>query len=159
MEQYLALNQISEILQVEHSTIRFWEKEFADFLNIKTRRGQHKRFTPEHLEMFDQIKELLYTDMYTIKGARRRLEMDRTLNSALGIESNFKTTVLFMFSAIMRELQNSKEETRALRVEVRNLRDQKSKIEDLLLEEKNKGLFEFLKGKMQIKKVSGQEEA
>jgi len=97
--------------------------------------------------------------MYTIKGARRRLEMDRTLNSALGIESNFKTTVLFMFSAIMRELQNSKEETRALRVEVRNLRDQKSKIEDLLLEEKNKGLFEFLKGKMQIKKVSGQEEA
>lgn len=159
MEEYLALNQVSEILQVEQSTIRFWEKEFADFLKIKTKRGQHKRFSPEHLEVFNQIKELLYSDMYTIKGARRRLEMDRTLNCALGIESNFKTTVLFMFSAIMKELQNSKEETRELRAEVRKLREQKNKIEDLLLEEKNKGLIDFLKGKMQLKKVSSQEEA
>ncbi|MDT3703620.1 MAG: MerR family transcriptional regulator, partial [Thermincola sp.] len=75
MEEYLALNQVSEILQVEQSTIRFWEKEFADFLKIKTKRGQHKRFSPEHLEVLNQIKELLYSDMYTIKGARRRLEM------------------------------------------------------------------------------------
>ncbi|MDT3698196.1 MAG: MerR family transcriptional regulator [Thermincola sp.] len=159
MEEYLALNQVSEILQVEQSTIRFWEKEFADFLKIKTKRGQHKRFSPEHLEVLNQIKELLYSDMYTIKGARRRLEMDRTLNCALGIESNFKTTVLFMFSAIMKELQNYKEETRELRAEVRKLREQKNKIEDLLLEEKNKGLIDFLKGKMQLKKVSSQEEA
>lgn len=159
MEQYIALNQVSEILQVEQSTIRFWEKEFADFLNIKSKRGQHKRFTPEHLEVLSQIKELLYVEMYTIKGAKRRLEMDRTLNSALGIENNFKTTVLFMFSAIMRELQSYKEESRELKAEVRKLRDQKSKIEELLLEEKNKGLFDFLKGKMQLKKLAGQEEA
>lgn len=159
MQHNLTLQQVSEILQVEQSTIRFWEKEFADMLNVKNKKGQHKRFTQQNLETLSQIKELLYTELYTIKGARRRLEMERTLTSALGIESNFKTTVLFMFSAIMGELQNYREESRKLAEQVRQLREQKSAIEEQLILEKNKGFFGFLKNKMQVKKAYQQEEA
>ncbi len=79
--------------------------------------------------------------------------MDRTLTSALGIESNFKTTVLFMFSAIMHELQGYREESRKLAEQVRELRTRKSEIEEQLLQEKNKGFFEFLKNKIQVKKT------
>lgn len=152
MERYLALQQVSEILQVESSTVRFWEKEFADFLDVKGKKGQHKRFSEKHLEIFSQIKELLYTEMYTIKGARRRLEMERTLTSALGIESNFKTTVFFMFSSIMQELQNYREESKKLAEQVRILHEQKNAIEELLSEERNKSLFEFVKTKIQARK-------
>ncbi|MHB9096166.1 MAG: MerR family transcriptional regulator [Eubacteriales bacterium] len=159
MEQNLALHQVSEILQVEQSTVRFWEKEFAEFLDVKIKKGQHKRFTQKHLETFSQIKELLYTEMYTIKGAKRKLEMERTLTCALGIESNFKTTVLFMFSSIMQELQGYREESRKLGEQVGRLREQKTAIEEMLLEERNKGFFEFLKDKIQLKKTSGQGEA
>lgn len=153
MEHNLALQQVSDILQVEQSTIRFWEKEFAEFLLVKVKKGQHKRFTPQHLETFSQIKELLYTEMYTIKGAKRKLEMERTLTSALGIEANFKTTVFFMFSAILQELQTYRNESRNLGVEVQKLHEQKFKIEELLSEERNKGLLEFLKGKIQLKRI------
>lgn len=142
---------MSDILQVEQSTIRFWEKEFAEYLNVKSKKGQHKRFDEKHLETFSQIKELLYTDMYTLKGAKRRLEMDRTLTSALGIENNFKTTVLLMFSAIMQELQGYKAESRKLSEQVRELRQQKTGIEEQLFEEKNKSILEFIKDKIQVK--------
>lgn len=159
MEKNLTLQQVSEILQVEQSTIRFWEKEFAELLNGKAKRGQHKRFTQLDLETLSHIKELLYTELYTIKGAKRRLMMDKTLTSALGIESNFKTTVLFMFSAIMQELQNYREESRKLSEEVRKLRLQKNEIEEQLVQERSKSLFSFLKDKMQVRKVYEQGEA
>ncbi len=159
MEQSLTLQQVSAILQVEPSTIRYWEKEFAEFLNIRAKKGQHKRFTQKHLETLSQIKELLYTDVYTIKGAKRRLEMEKMLNAALGIENNFKTTVFFMFSAIMQELQNYKEESRKLAGQIRELREQKTEIEEQLWTERNKGLFEFLKDRIQIKKNTGSKEA
>ena len=158
-EQNLTLQQVATILQVETSTVRFWEKEFAQFLNIRNKKGQHKRFTQQHLEIFNQIRELLYIEQYTIKGAQRRLEMERTLASGLGIESNFKNTVFFMFSAIIRELQCYREESKKLTEQVRELREEKLKAEEKLLEEKNKGLLDYFKNKMQVKKMPGQEEA
>lgn len=154
MSEKLTIQQISNILQVEVSTLRFWEKEFEDYLNIKGNKGARKRYTQDQLEIFAQIKELLQTEQYTIKGAKRRLELDRTLASALGVEQNFKTTVFHMFNAIMEELQKAREESRRLAHEVQLLRMEKEMIEGKLIEEQNKGFFEFLKDKLQAKKVS-----
>jgi len=140
----LTIDQASNILQVEVSTLRYWEKEFSDFLNIKCPKGQRARYTEENLEVFAQIKELLYNEQYTIKGAKRRLEMERTLTSALGIEANFKTTVFFMFSAIIQELQKTREESKKLARQLELLRKEKEEIEDKLSEEQQKTLWQFL---------------
>lgn len=145
---------MSNILQVEVSTLRFWEKEFEEYLNLKNNRGSRKRYGQDQLEIFSQIKELLQAEQYTIKGAKRRLELDKTLASALGIEQNFKTTVFHMFTAIMEELQKTREESKKLAYEVQLLRTEKEMIESKLWEEQNKGLFDFLKDKLQIKKSS-----
>jgi DNA-binding transcriptional MerR regulator len=140
----LTIDQVSNILQVEVSTLRYWEKEFSEFLNIKCQKGQRARYTEESVEMFSQIKELLYNEQYTIKGAKRRLEMERTLTSALGIEANFKTTVFFMFSAIIQELQKAREESKKLAHELELLRKEKEEIEYRLTEEQQKSLWKFL---------------
>lgn len=152
MTEKLTIQQVSNILQVEVSTLRFWEKEFGDYLNLKGNRGIRKKYGQDQLEIFAQIKELLQSEQYTIKGAKRRLELDKTLTSALGIDQNFKTTVFHMFTAIMEELQKTREESKKLAYEVQLLRTEKEMIEDKLLEEQNKGLLEFLKDKLQIKK-------
>lgn len=152
MSEKLTIQQLSNILQVEVSTLRFWEKEFEEFLNLKNSRGTRKRYGQDQLEVFSKIKELLQSEQYTIKGAKRRLELDKTLTSALGIEQNFKTTVFQMFTAIMEELQKTREESKKLAHEVQLLRTEKEMIEEKLLEEQNKGLFEFLKDKLQMKK-------
>jgi|GEM_PF-837072 len=104
----LTIQQVSNILQVEPSTLRFWEKEFADYLKISCSKGQRRRYTQLHLETLARIKGLLQTDLYTIKGAKRRLEMDRTVGVA-GLDQEFKTTVVQMFSTILQELKTARE--------------------------------------------------
>jgi len=143
----LTIDQVGNILQVEVSTIRYWEKEFNEFLNINCPKGQRVRYTEEHLEIFGQIKELLYNEQYTIKGAKRRLEMERTLTSALGVEPNFKTTVFFMFSAIIQELQKTREESKKLAHQLELLRKEKEEVEERLTEEQQKSLWKFLASK------------
>jgi len=149
----LTINQVSDILQVEPSTIRFWEKEFGDYLKVDCSKGKRKRYTEENLEMFSLIKELLYTEQYTIKGAKRRLELDKALTSALGIEQNFKDTVVFMLSSIMEEMQKAKEESRRLAEQVELLRYEKQDIEERLIEAQNRGLIGFLMDKVALKRV------
>jgi DNA-binding transcriptional MerR regulator len=155
MLEKLTINQVSEILQVEPSTIRFWEKEFGEYLKIECSKGRRKRYTEENLEMFASIKELLYTEQYTIKGAKRRLELDKALTSALGIEQNFKDTVVFMLSSIMEEMQKAREESRRLAEQVELLRYEKQDIQEKLVEAQNKGLIDFLIDKVSVKRING----
>ena len=150
----LTINQVSDILQVEASTIRFWEKEFEEYLKVDCTKGRRKRYTEENLELFSSIKELLYTEQYTIKGAKRRLELDQALTSALGIEQNFKDTVVFMLSSIMEEMQKAREESRRLAEQVELLRYEKQDIEGKLLEAQNRGLIEFLMDKVSVKRIN-----
>ncbi len=155
MPEKLTINQVSDILQVEPSTIRFWEKEFEEYLKVDCTKGRRKRYTEENLELFSSIKELLYTEQYTIKGAKRRLELDKALTSALGIEQNFKDTVVFMLSSIMEEMQKAREESRNLAKQVEMLRFEKQDMQERLIEEQNKGLIDFLMDKVALKRVNG----
>lgn len=147
----MTVKEVAQILQVEESTIRFWEKEFGDFLNLKVEKGQKYRYSPENLEMFTKICELLHTEMYTIKGARRRLELDRTVGDSFGVEHNFKTTVLFMFSTILNELQEARNEASALSSQVKELKIAKESMEEQLWEAQNKGIFGFFRAKVNVK--------
>ncbi|MDW7675891.1 MAG: MerR family transcriptional regulator [Bacillota bacterium] len=147
MAEKITLSQLETILQVDVKTLRFWEEEFSQFIRINENKVSRK-YDEKQVETFQKIKELLHTELYTINGAKRRLELDRTLTSALGIDHNFKTTVFFMFSAIMQEMQAAREESRNLAKQLQLMRDEKLLIEGQLFEEQNKGLLEFLRGKM-----------
>lgn len=104
----LTIQQVSNILQVEPSTIRFWEKEFADYLKINCAKGQRRRYTKQNLEDLARIKGLLQTELYTIKGAKRRLDMDRAGEGLYSLDQDFKTTVVNMFSTILEELKTAR---------------------------------------------------
>lgn len=152
MKKKLSVKEVARILQEEESTIRFWEKEFASYLQIKADRGKRERFTPENLEMFTKIHELLHTEMYTIKGAKRRLELDRAVGDTLGIEHNFKTTVLFMFSSIMKELQEARKETLRLTEKMHQLEEINEDMEKKLWDAHNRGILKLFRKGMQFRR-------
>jgi DNA-binding transcriptional MerR regulator len=154
MAEKISLEQLATIIQVDVKLLRVWEDEFSDFIRINKDKVSRK-YDEKQVETFMKIKELLLAELYTLNGAKRRLELDRSLSSALGIDHNFKTTVFLMFSAIMEELQNAREESRNLAKQLELLREQKLSIEEQLFEEQNKGLLEFFRGK--IKKNHEQE--
>lgn len=153
MEESLTLKQVANILQVEPSTVRFWEKEFIEFLEQPDYKGQRKRFSPKNLETLLQIKELLQTEQYTIKGAVRRLEMERTMTAVLGIDSNYKTTLFFMFNAILEEMKSYRQENMAIKSQLAILQRELFDITGNNNAEANHGLLDLIRHKWQNKKT------
>ena len=69
---FYKLAELSELLGVENSVLRFWEKEFPQIKPMKV--GPRKRlYRKKDLETFQEIKTLLYEDRFTIAGAKKRL--------------------------------------------------------------------------------------
>ena len=53
------IKEISEIVEAPSSTIRHWQKEFADVIKPSKTNGGQRRYSEEDLKMFCRIKELL----------------------------------------------------------------------------------------------------
>jgi len=57
--------------------IRYWEKEIPA---IRPKRsGRDRRYTLEQIETLKIIKDLLYNQRFTIKGAKQKLKGDRSI--------------------------------------------------------------------------------
>jgi len=65
----LPINKIG----IKPHTLRYWEKEFSDFLKPYRSKGGHRRYREDDLKTLLEIKHLLKNKKYTIKGAREIL--------------------------------------------------------------------------------------
>lgn len=72
-ETYCSISETSELVGVESHTLRYWEKEFKDF--IRPRRGGNKGrlYSSRDIAVLKTIKRLLAVELYTIAGARRQM--------------------------------------------------------------------------------------
>lgn len=67
------ISTASFLVEVETHTIRYWEREFAEFLNPVRTEGGQRRYRREDIEVLKEIKRLLKEELYTIAGAKRAL--------------------------------------------------------------------------------------
>jgi DNA-binding transcriptional MerR regulator len=65
------IGQLAQKLGVERFVIRFWEKEFKVSTDRST--GGQRFYTQRDCELFSRIKHLLYTQGFTIAGAKQHL--------------------------------------------------------------------------------------
>ncbi|MDY0151208.1 MAG: MerR family transcriptional regulator [Candidatus Cloacimonas sp.] len=75
---YYTIGEVSNLLAVKPHVIRYWETEFT-FLRPKKKGGRIRKFSESHIEMLKKIKNLLYTQKFTIEGARQKLKQERDL--------------------------------------------------------------------------------
>jgi DNA-binding transcriptional MerR regulator len=72
-DRAVGIGVASEITGIEIHTLRYWETEFAEFLEpIRTVGGQ-RRYRPQDIQTVFAIKRLLRDEMFSIPGARRFL--------------------------------------------------------------------------------------
>ena len=71
---FYKLSELSALLGVKTTVLRFWEKEFGAAVKPLQVGPRKKVYHPRDLEVFREIKRLLQEEGYTIAGARRRLE-------------------------------------------------------------------------------------
>ena len=68
-----SISQVNALTGVPKSTIRFWEKEFIDFLIPLRTSGNQRRYSRETVDVIKNINNLVNQDGYTLDGARRQL--------------------------------------------------------------------------------------
>lgn len=69
---YFKIGEVSELTGVKPHVLRYWESEFGSFRPVKSRTKQ-RLFCRKDIELVLQLKELLYTQGFTIAGARKKL--------------------------------------------------------------------------------------
>jgi DNA-binding transcriptional MerR regulator len=81
-KSYFRIGEVGRILGVEPYVIRFWESEFKSVKPIRSRSDQ-RLYRRRDVEELLTIKYLLYEDMFTIAGAKKKLARMKRGESAL----------------------------------------------------------------------------
>ena len=70
---YKTISEVSKLIDVPSHVLRFWETKFSQVKPVK-RSGARRYYRAEDIEILTLIRELLYNEGYTIKGAQKALK-------------------------------------------------------------------------------------
>lgn len=117
---YYSIREVSELTGVESHVLRFWEKDFSQ-LNPKRGRSGNRMYTERNIKIILAIKDLLYTQRYTIQGAIERLKTDRSLWENQSIESATSNTENLLIESATSNIENPLVELRRMLLELKRL--------------------------------------
>ena len=69
---YRTIAEVSDLLQVQASVLRFWETQFHQVKPMK--RMGRRYYSAEDVVLLARIRDLLYQDGFTIKGVQKKLK-------------------------------------------------------------------------------------
>lgn len=72
---FFKIGEVCDIVDVQPHVLRYWETEFSMLSPQKNRSGQ-RSYRRRDVEIALRIKELLYEELYTIAGAKKRLQSE-----------------------------------------------------------------------------------
>lgn len=81
---FFKIGEVCEIVDVQAHVLRYWETEFPMLSPQKNRSGQ-RSYRRRDVEIALRIKELLYDELYTIAGAKKKLQSELRESSKLKI--------------------------------------------------------------------------
>lgn len=77
------IGEVAEMLNVNTSTLRFWETQFPQIDSLRTEKGQ-RFYTEEKVNLLRRIHQLLHEQGMTIGGAKRILEGSTVIDEEQG---------------------------------------------------------------------------
>ncbi len=72
---FFKIGEVCELVGVQAHVLRYWETEFSMLSPQKNKSGQ-RSYRRRDVEIALKIKQLLYKDMFTIAGARKKLQSE-----------------------------------------------------------------------------------
>ena len=81
---FFKIGEVCDIVDVQAHVLRYWETEFPQLSPQKNRSGQ-RTYRRRDVEIALRIKELLYEDLYTIAGAKKKLQNELRESTRLKI--------------------------------------------------------------------------
>jgi DNA-binding transcriptional MerR regulator len=91
IQEFFSIGEVCSLTELKPHVLRYWEGQFR-FLSPAKNRSGNRVYQRREVELIQLVKHLLYTEKYTIEGAKRRLddlrktgEMKPTARQALEI--------------------------------------------------------------------------
>jgi DNA-binding transcriptional MerR regulator len=89
---YFKIGEVCDLVGVQTHVLRYWETEFPMLSPQKNRSGQ-RSYRRRDVEIALRIKELLYNELFTIAGAKKKLQFEaRGTNGLKVVPSEPKAT-------------------------------------------------------------------
>jgi DNA-binding transcriptional MerR regulator len=93
VQEFFSIGEVCELTDLKPHVLRYWESQFR-FLNPAKNRSGNRVYQRREVELIQLVKHLLYTEKYTIDGARQKIDEHRRGGSvkdvareALGVET------------------------------------------------------------------------
>src|SRR5881409_3262821 len=74
-ERLYKIGEVCRMADVQPYVLRYWETEFPSLAPNKSGGGQ-RLYTQHEIDIILRIKQLLYSEGFTIAGAKKKLESD-----------------------------------------------------------------------------------
>jgi len=71
-KKYFRIGEAAELIGVEPYVLRYWEGEFASIRPMKSKSG-HRVYSRRDVKLFEKIRNLLYVEKFSVKGAKKQL--------------------------------------------------------------------------------------
>lgn len=76
VQQFFSIGEVCALTDLKPHVLRYWESQFR-FLNPAKNRSGNRVYKSREVELIMLVKHLLYTEKFTIEGARQRLDQYR----------------------------------------------------------------------------------
>jgi DNA-binding transcriptional MerR regulator len=108
VQEFFSIGEVCELTELKPHVLRYWESQFR-FLNPAKNRSGNRVYQRREIELILLVKQLLYTEKYTIEGARQKVDEHRkggelrsaarsalTLQTLDSLESELKELIRFL---------------------------------------------------------------
>ena len=76
VQEFFSIGEVCELTDLKPHVLRYWESQFR-FLNPAKNRSGNRVYQRREVELILLVKHLLYTEKYTIEGARQKVDEHR----------------------------------------------------------------------------------
>ena len=83
VQEFFSIGEVCQFTDLKPHVLRYWESQFR-FLNPAKNRSGNRVYKSREVELIMLVKHLLYTEKYTIEGARQRIDHYRRTGELRG---------------------------------------------------------------------------
>jgi DNA-binding transcriptional MerR regulator len=73
MQEFYSIGEVCDLTDLKPHVLRYWESQFR-FLSPAKNRAGNRVYKSKEVELIMLVKNLLYTEKYTIEGARQQID-------------------------------------------------------------------------------------
>src|SRR5215208_2695330 len=83
VQEFYSIGEVCGLTDLKPHVLRYWESQFR-FLNPAKNRSGNRVYKAREVELIMLVKHLLYTEKFTIDGARQRVDQYRRTGELRG---------------------------------------------------------------------------